>query len=318
MSRNRIVVAAVASLVALSVPAEAQRSVRIGVLSLDYSAVKAAANEALKADVDVGSGVADVLTQHLVEVGGFTVVERKAISSVLDEQNLSNSNRADDETAARIGRLLGVDVILVGGVTEFSVEERTIAAPGLGRFTRGIVGGVGRKQAKARVSITARIVNTSTGEIVSGVVGDGEVEDASFTLTGGAVGAIDMMSDAFSGTLIGKALDAAAHDVAQQLTEAAAGKLATRMDYAGVVADVSGRTIIVNAGAKAGVRVGDRIEISRVVRSVPDPQNPGRILRTISETVANGDVTEVDEESATATVGGDTAVNVGDSFKRAQ
>ena len=69
-------------------------------------------------------------------------------------------------------------------------------------------------------------------------------------------------------------------------------------------------------GRKAGVQVGDRIDIVRVVRTIPDPQDKTRILRSITETVATALITEVDDVSATATVNGAASIKVGDAIKR--
>ena len=85
------------------------------------------------------------------------------------EQNFSNSDRADPITAAKIGRLLGVDAIIIGSITQFGRDDKTTSVGGgaFGGITRRYgLGGVGKREAKAVVGVTARLVNTDTGEIL--------------------------------------------------------------------------------------------------------------------------------------------------------
>jgi hypothetical protein len=108
----------------------------------------------------------------------------------------------------------------------------------------------------------------------------------------------------------------AAQQVATTLNEFGAKLATTRVNYAGVVADVSGNTLIVNVGKLKGVQVGDTIEITRAGRTILDPQTK-KPLRTVIDKVGTATVTEVDDGSATATLSGTAAVQVGDQVQRA-
>jgi curli biogenesis system outer membrane secretion channel CsgG len=298
-------------------PALAQGKPRVAVLDFDYDGVRSSAASALGTNQDVGAGVAEVLVQELLAGGRFVVLERTAIDAVLKEQNFANSDRADPATAARIGRILGVQAIVLGSITEFNVQETSGGTGSVGRFTRGIVDAVQRNNTKAVVGINARLVDATTGVIITAKAGRGESGGARMSVSTAASGsAVDMTSSSFSGSAIGIALATAARDVAAPFNEAGATLGAARTDYAGVIADVSGKTVVLNVGRKAGVQVGDRVDIVRVVRTIPDPQDKTRILRSITETVASALVTEVDDVSATATVDGSAAVKVGDAIKR--
>ncbi len=64
---------------------------------------------------DVGkgiAGIADLLVDKLVADGTYSVIGRKALDKILAGQNVSNSDRADPSSAARIARLPGVDAIM--------------------------------------------------------------------------------------------------------------------------------------------------------------------------------------------------------------
>jgi len=53
----------------------------------------------------------------------FTVVERSQLEKVLQEQNLSNTGIVDDAQAASIGKVLGIDAIIMGSVSYTSKDE---------------------------------------------------------------------------------------------------------------------------------------------------------------------------------------------------
>ena len=313
-----LVTAAVALTPVLPARAAAQSKPRVAVLSFEYEGVRSAAAAALKADLDIGAGVADLLIQELVAGGHFAMVERTRLDAVLKEQNFSNSDRADPATAARIGRVLGVAAIVVGSVTQFAVQETGGGTGSLGRFTRGVLNGVERNNSKAVVAVHARLVDTSTGEIMTAATATGEATGASTSVSATTVLApVDMKSSAFGSSLVGTAVTKAAQSVAQHLNGFGGKMAAARTEYSGVIADVSGKTLILNVGSRAGVQVGDRVEITRIVRSITDPQDKTKILRTITETVATAQITEIDDVSATAVLAGDAPVKVGDAIKRA-
>ena len=61
-----------------------------------------------------GDEFADSITHHFFKSGQVEVVEREAIQKILKEQKLSMTGAIDDSKAVQIGKLLGVDVILLG------------------------------------------------------------------------------------------------------------------------------------------------------------------------------------------------------------
>ncbi len=95
--------------------------------------------------------------------------------------------------------------------------------------------------------------------------------------------------------------------------EQSAGRLPTTVVVLnGEVADVSGNTIIINIGSKAGVQVGAKLSVMHFVRAVKDP-NTGKILKKIENPVGDITITEVDSDSATGTFSGAAVPKVGDS-----
>lgn len=63
-------------------------------------------------------GLADMLITDLMSVKSLSIVERARLEDILKEQKLNNSKSFDAATASKIGKLLGVEVILTGGFFE--------------------------------------------------------------------------------------------------------------------------------------------------------------------------------------------------------
>jgi curli biogenesis system outer membrane secretion channel CsgG len=300
----------------------AQPKKRVAVLDFDYATVRSSVAAIWGTDRDVGKGVADLLVEKLVQGGVYTVVERKAIDKVLAEQNFSVSDRVDPTTAAKIGRILGVDAIIIGSITQFGRDDKATTLGGLGSIGgRYGLGGVQRREAKAVVEVTARMISTDTAEILAVGHGQGQSTRSGTSLlgaggsSGGAgAGAYDMTSKNFAATLIGEAVHKAVGQLSQEL-EAGASKLPARVvQVNGLIADVSGNTVILNVGSRAGVKVGDRLQVRRKIREVRDPAT-GKVIRALEDTIGQVVITEVDEVSAVGTYTGSTPPKVGDAVR---
>src|SRR5207248_9888286 len=103
-------------------------------------------------NVDVGKGITDLVVTDLVKSGIYSVIERKALDKVLAEQNFSNSDRADPNSAAKLARILGVDAIVTGSITQFGRDDKSTGVGGraFGGFGSKLgIGSVGQKEAKA-------------------------------------------------------------------------------------------------------------------------------------------------------------------------
>ena len=291
----------------------------VAVMNFDYGTVKTVVASIFGTDQDVGKGITDLMVQKLVTDGKYRVIERAALDKIIAEQNFNNSDRADPSSASKIGRILGVDTIILGSITKFGRDDKQVGGVGGGHSGwTGAVLGAGKKESKAVVAITARVVNTTTGEILASVTGNGESSRSGMFLGGGGGsgysgggGAFDMSSSNFAQTILGEAVNKAVADCATQLDNAAGTLPTIHATYSGVVADVSGNTLIINIGNKVGVRAGDVIQISRPVRTVKDPTT-GKVLKTVTSQLGTATVTDVDADSATATYSGATPPKVGD------
>jgi hypothetical protein len=111
---------------------------------------------------DLGSGLGDIVTRELFELGRFDLVERRNLAAALAEQDLARSGRFDDATVAEAGRLVGAELILVGAVTEFSIDRASAVVPGFSGHHRDDGPG----------GVELRFVDVETGRILG--LGSGE------------------------------------------------------------------------------------------------------------------------------------------------
>ncbi len=322
MKRSQTLVISIFLLVFAS-PMWAQKK-RVAVMNFEYGAVQTRVQALFGSNQDVGKGIADLLVDKLVNDGVYSVIERKELDRIIKEQNFSNSDRADPASAAKIARILGVDAMIIGSITQFGSDDKKMDLGGnalsgvTGRFG---VGGVRKSQAKAVVSVTARMIDTSTAEILASSTGHGEESRSGTGIigSGGNVyggqggGGVDMGSSNFRATILGAATQRAVDDTARQL-EAKAGSLPTVVaQISGLVADAApDGTLIVNVGSKNGVKVGDILAVSRKGREIHDPAT-GKVLRSLDQKIGSMTVTQVDADSATGKFTGTGAPKVSDT-----
>jgi curli biogenesis system outer membrane secretion channel CsgG len=306
----------------LSSTSFAQDKKRVAVLDFDYGTVRSAVQAYFGTDQDVGKGISLLLEQKLVQDGKYRVIDRNTMDKILKEQNFSNSDRVDASSAAKIGQILGVNCIIVGSITQFGRDDKHLgggaAGYGLGKIG---LGGLHKNDSKAVVNVTAKMVDVNTAEILAVVTGSGESKRSGFGVggggggwSGGGGGAVDMGSSNFANTILGEAVNAAVANTGQQLDDKASILPTVKVEVSGLVADVTGTTLVLNVGSKAGVKVGDQLSISRKVKDVKDPTT-GAVIKTITSQLGTATVTEVDEGSATATFNGNATPKVGDIAK---
>lgn len=309
-------------LLALSCTAQTSGKKRVAVLDFDYGTVQQYVYGLYGSNQDVGKGITDMLVEKLLADGKFSVIERKALDKILAEQNFSNSDRANPATAQKIGQILGVDAIITGSITKFGRDDKQKTYGGIGGGRLGLGGlGLKKNESKAVCAISARLVDTTTGEILAAVTGEGESKRSGTSLIGGGVGTggggvggFDTHASNFGQTLLGEAVTQAVGDVGAKLDNSAANVPTKKVDVSGIVADVSGNTLIINVGSKTGLRVGDKLEISRPLRQIKDPTT-GKVIKTVSSKVGDGTITEIDAESATLSFNGSGPAKVGDVAK---
>ena len=298
------------------------RKKRVAVMDFDYGTVHKDVYALFGSDVDVGKGIVDLLVKHLVKDGSYSVIERKALDKILAEQNFSNSDRANPTSAAKLGKLLGVDAIIVGSITQFGGETKNTGVGGAGGGFGGFgLGGFHHKKTKAIVTVDARMVDIDTAEILGVADGKGESARESTSRLGGGgswhgfgAGNVDFGSSDFENTIIGEAVKGAVEQLSSGII-ANKDKLQARIiTVQGLVAAVDGGDIVLNVGAKTGVKVGDQMTVERVSKEIKDPST-GQVIRRMSSKLGVIQVTDVDDGSSVAKVVSGAGFKVGDLVK---
>ncbi len=329
MKRIFLVILVVATFLAagaIAQTAESQalhtRKKRIAIFDFDYATVQSSSAAVFGTNVDVGKGIADLLVRDLVKDGTYSIIERKAMDKILGEQNFSNSDRANSQSAAKIGKILGVDAIVVGSITQFGNDTKDTKVGGGGGGWGGYgIGGFSHKKSKAVVVVDARLVNIDTAEIMGVATGKGESSRESTSLLGGGGGwhgwgggAVDFGSSDFQQTIIGEAVNAAVTQMATELVADNSKLEARTVTVEGLVAAVDGGQVILNIGSKVGLKVGDQLTVQRVTREIKDPST-GAVIRRMTSPVGVIRLTDVDEISAVGTPVSGSGFKVGDEVK---
>lgn len=135
-------------------------------------------------------GVADELNLQLGKTGHFRMIERLRIKELYAEQDFA-PELVEDTTAARIGRMLGAEAVILGTVTRYLdanrppevkidafpllppiPDERMGGDDGLAAISvvantvGALVGFMTTKRPVAEVAVTVRMVHAETGEIL--------------------------------------------------------------------------------------------------------------------------------------------------------
>jgi curli biogenesis system outer membrane secretion channel CsgG len=268
---------------------------RIAVLPFDDGSIK---ERWWGSNWDVGAGVSDELVTALLATGKFRLIEREQLEKILKEQDFGASGRVDAATAARIGKVLGVQFLVMGRVTEFNFKSSGVSGISIGA---GL--GLDVKQTTAKVAIDARLVDSTSAEIIAAVTGRGEKKN---TNVGVAFNwnAMKIGSSEFRASNLGLALRLATEDLAVKLgTEAYKNNPAvlTPQLLKGYVADVAGSKVYINIGSRDGVTEGMKFTVLHVIRLVKDPKT-GEVIDEVTEPVAEVTVESVRERASTCVV----------------
>ncbi len=292
--RPRTIIAVLALLAGAALFAQGKKP-RIAVLPFDSSHISSGY-------AHLSSSVVNGMFEtQLVKTQKFTVVERKRIEEVLQEQGLGASGAVDATTAAKIGRILGVELILVGDITKLGVRQSGGGGLSFGASKNTLEGG-----------LDVRLVNTSTAEIVFAETAQNE--DSSFKVrVFGAGGGVD-----FDETKIDKVFRPCVEELSQKMA-AQAGSLVSNLRGGGLeakIANVSGDKIYLNKGASEGVKAGDVFDVFRVGREIKDPDT-GAVLDVEMTLVGRVVVKEVKDKVAIASPMSGSGFQGGDVAKPA-
>jgi curli biogenesis system outer membrane secretion channel CsgG len=161
--------------------------------------------KAAQAYGEIGSGLREMLVTALVNSNRFSVLERQALSAVMQEQELASSGAAQQGAGGpQRGKIKTADLIISAAVTEFEPQASGGAAGigGGGGVGSGILGGLlGASLNKSHMALDIRIIDASTSEVLASTRVQGQASDI-----GGAI-----MTGFFGGWALGGGLSAYAN-----------------------------------------------------------------------------------------------------------
>jgi curli biogenesis system outer membrane secretion channel CsgG len=269
----------------------AQAKIRIAIMDFDNNAPTSwwfydQMGPAARNHIDTAFSEMELLSSK------FSVVERDKLALVMKEQGLSASGAVDPQTAAKVGRLLGVKYILTGGIDKFAINT-----------TRGGIGaiGIGGNMTTADATVNIRFIDTTTAERIISLAETGQVKKG-----GGFVKGTSLSRDAEWG-IASEAIEKASKAIVAKLTT---GNYLTKMSSAagsptaeGRIIKVDGNRAWINLGSAAGLKVGDSFNIVAVGEELIDPDT-GAKLGADEKQTGTGVVAEVQEKYAIITVTG--------------
>ena len=225
----------------------------------------------------LGEAANDEFVTQLVQSNQFSVIERQKLQAILQEQALGASGAVQASTAAKIGKLLGVQLIFTGSITAFSIKK-----------TGGSIAGFGASVSKAESKLDVRMIDVTTGEILLVATGAGNKK------MGGASYQGTSFEQNYDEGVASEALRPAIEEVTKQVLAQIPklGNLAPASGSGKIVQVANAKQIYIDGvSADGDVHVGDVFSVYRVTNEIKD--DDGNVLDTVTEKVGEITVTKI-------------------------
>ncbi|MFN0118361.1 MAG: CsgG/HfaB family protein [Elusimicrobiota bacterium] len=226
---------------------------RIGVVAFD--------NKAPYGQQRIGDTATDILITELTKSGKFIVVERSKLDKIMEEQKFGQSGAVDPGTAAQIGKILGLNAIVTGSVSQF----------GLKKEGKDFIISQSKQQI-VECTVDVRVVDVETGQVLLADSGKGVVRKA----TGKFLGMGNQSK--YDETLEGEALRAS---IVQFVTNIVSQ--VNKKPWSCRVAAVEDGSIYLNAGDASGLEVGTKLALFSQGKEIKDPTTGMILGRTEKE-----------------------------------
>ncbi len=202
----------------------------------------------------IGSAIADMLISLLVRSGRFIVLERQSIDIIFKEQTLGQTGTLTEESATEVGKLLGVQSLVVGeileavqqtGSHEFGDDDDEEDDEKKDPWALALKATVGH------VKLNYRVLDTATGEIIlSDHVSTTEIRPG-FGIKTKKVDVTDTFE--FDETVLGLVMRKAVNLMVEQIVQSV-----DRVQWRGRVVHVKEDSLIYfTPGLNSGLQMGD-------------------------------------------------------------
>jgi curli biogenesis system outer membrane secretion channel CsgG len=232
----------------------------------------------------LGSGMADQLTDALVQSGHFLVLERQTLADVIGEQDLAASGRVSKGTSARTGNITAAQILVKGTITEFTPNDS-----GTDQAVSFMGVSVGSDKGLSHVGLIVRLINSTTGVVITSKRVETKVPTGGVNF-GLNFNSFAFKSSSFKNTPLGKAtqitIDRAVAFIAEELQD---------KPFEGRIIKTKGdKGVLLSAGARNGISVGDNFEVFSMGEELKDPST-GEILGFEEKKAGSVTVTSVKE-----------------------
>ena len=273
------------ALVSMMLPASAmgQGKIRVAIWDFENNAERSwwfynDLGPAARNHIDTAFSESDALSSR------FSVIEREKLDMVLKEQGLASSGALDQQTAAKVGQILGIKYIITGGIDRFAINT-----------TKGGFRGIGGSYTKAEAKINMRLIDTTTAERIVAVSAEGDVKKGGGFAKGANLSREDewgIASEAIEKTALAVVEEFESH---KGLKTLAAGGVMGGAE--GKIIKVEGNKAWINMGQMSGIQVGDKYAVYSVGEALVDPDT-GQVLGVDESQTGEGEVIDVKDRFA--------------------
>jgi curli biogenesis system outer membrane secretion channel CsgG len=280
---------------------------RIAVLDFDFSDVETSGDLFVhgSSDQNLSRLISNNIVNRLAGRNAYTVVEQSKIEKIIETIKISEGKPPslnDPSTAVKIGRLLGVDAVVTGRVTQFSAKTENCPPFTLCRNSTKDI---------ATVEVIARLIEVETGKVIVSSTGIGEEKQRSNF----SVGISGMGSSKSKRLLLQAATNMAISDVVDKLDFSSSLVMPYRLPAEFTIADISpSGEITFEQGSAVGVQKGMILSLRRIARTINGSN--GKPIRYITENIGEAEIISVDQGYSVGRIIKGNAASLSDSHTR--
>jgi len=247
-----------------------------------------------RSDSPLSLGATDLMINALLETNRFRVFERAKLDLLLQEQNFQHfSGLVDQTTAVKLGKMIGVDAILTGSITNISFKK-----------SEGIkIGPIKVGKSYAKVVMTIRIIDVTTGEILFSTVQEEEASKSGISgvlpipIPGGIGFSKQEVVDVLSAVelICNKVVLNFVAKMDKKTVELSSAPLEGYVVKVESTSSGGITQVYINLGKNSSIRVGDEIRIYREGEVILDPKT-NEILDRELDLIAQAKVMKVKDK----------------------
>ena len=241
-------------------------------------------------EANIEERLTEMVITALVNTNMFIIVERESIQNVIREQDFGSSGRVRAGTEAKIGNILGAQVLVKGAVTEFSQKDSGGAG---GIALKGIV--LGGKSSTGHVAIDIRLIDSTTSQILQSHRAEGKIKSKGL-MAAGAMKGIALGGGTFSKTSLGKATREAVTKARKYIV----GQMEDQV-WSSKIIKADSNKVYISGGADMNIGNGLQLTVYSLGEALVDPDTGIALGQTMSK-AGTVKIIQVDPKFSIATI----------------